>query len=432
MSVNPTDFRKLLKGMFSPFRRDPQRRELKRARDWVQLGEKVRHYRRDVLSSEQSAELDRGIQLVRELIFEKDHPAPHALQEAIERLERILRRCGGRFYPRNFWTENTEMLLVAAILAIGIRTFFLQPFKIPTNSMYPTYHGLTYEIHEEPDVAPGAAMRALRFASLGSQTVTITAPGPGELLIPIFEDREERSVQSWGRGVPVRGSPVRGRKWFVIPATKAEYTLYVGNRPVSVQLPFDFTFDKLLREHFGDPSREQIQFVQGLGYVYRPGVRFDRGETMLSFEILTGDALFVDRFSYHFRRPEIGQPIVFRTEGIEAIPESKYYIKRLVGKPGDQLHIEEPVLHRNGEPITGSAVFDYNSRRKGRYPGYVPWERLADGRIVTVPAAQYFALGDNSPESSDSRHWGFVPEREVIGRAVLIYYPFSSRWGPAK
>jgi signal peptidase I len=49
-----------------------------------------------------------------------------------------------------------------------------------------------------------------------------------------------------------------------------------------------------------------------------------------------------------------------------------------------------------------------------------------------VPAQAFFALGDNSRDSQDGRYWGFVPEKDVIGRPLFIYYPFTRRWGPAR
>jgi signal peptidase I len=57
---------------------------------------------------------------------------------------------------------------------------------------------------------------------------------------------------------------------------------------------------------------------------------------------------------------------------------------------------------------------------------------LPVGGKVTVPANSYFALGDNSPRSLDSRYWGFVPDKDVVGRPLFIYYPLTSRWGLAR
>jgi signal peptidase I len=176
------------------------------------------------------------------------------------------------------------------------------------------------------------------------------------------------------------------------------------------------------------------------------GVAEAAGDTVLSFDILTGDQLFVDRVSYHFVKPSVGQGFVFRTGNIKGlgrsvrnsaggydyVAEDKYYVKRLVGLPGDRIEIREPALYRNESPITGSKAFDLNARREGKYPGYRYAGVLTAGDVVTVPEDGFLALGDNSPDSYDGRSWGFVPEEDVIGRPLWIYYPLTRRWGPTR
>lgn len=81
-----------------------------------------------------------------------------------------------------------------------------------------------------------------------------------------------------------------------------------------------------------------------------------------------------------------------------------------------------------------------NNRREGLYPGYRnrqprDFQQLylrEPGDTVTVPPRSFFALGDNSANSEDGRYWGFVPEKDVVGRPLFIYYPFTRRWGPAR
>jgi signal peptidase I len=166
------------------------------------------------------------------------------------------------------------------------------------------------------------------------------------------------------------------------------------------------------------------------------------GEPILRFDLLTGDQLFVDRVSYHFVRPKVGQGFVFRTGNIPGIADAygdQYYIKRLVGTPGDTLQLQEPVLWRNGKPIEGADAFEKNARREGKYAGYFNGSAagranylLSPAEKLTVPPHSYFAMGDNSGNSLDSRYWGFVPARDVAGRPLFIYYPFTRRWGPAR
>jgi len=159
-----------------------------------------------------------------------------------------------------------------------------------------------------------------------------------------------------------------------------------------------------------------------------------KGEKIISFDILTGDLLFVDRLSYNFIQPKIGSGFVFKTGNIPALKErvgDRYFVKRLVGLPGDKLEVKAPVLWRNGQPIDGSASFGREARQEGLYPGYTNNGSLPAGEVLTIPEHSYFAMGDNSPDSYDSRGWGVVPEKDVVGRPLFIYYPLTTRWGPA-
>jgi len=194
--------------------------------------------------------------------------------------------------------------------------------------------------------------------------------------------------------------------------------------------------------------------VERTVYWVPTGKKVKKGESVMSFDILTGDLLFVERISYNFVQPKVGSGFVFKTGNIRS-PEmqdvagnqiSQYYVKRLVGTPGDTLEIKAPVLYRNGKPVEGSDAFGKNARREGKYPGYtnntggpvmLDGVQVSDGTLppggtVTVPANSFFALGDNSPRSKDSRFWGFVPEKDVVGRPLFIYFPLTSRWGPAR
>ena len=139
----------------------------------------------------------------------------------------------------------------------------------------------------------------------------------------------------------------------------------------------------------------------------------------------------------------MGQGFVFRTDHIPDIERAfgdQYFIKRLIGVPGDRIEIREPMVYRNGAPIEGSKAFDLNAGRVSPYRGYFNMtpdpryeqSQLFKGDIITVPANGYLALGDNSKNSFDGRFWGFVPEKDVVGRPLFIYYPFTRRWGTAR
>jgi signal peptidase I len=244
----------------------------------------------------------------------------------------------------------------------------------------------------------------------------------------------------------------------ILAAMKREYFFRVGTQEVSLTLPLEFNFWDVIERRFDLTPEKIYRRARASGGALQtssisvPGQSQPRrvvwvplgqaaraGETFLSFDILTGDMLFVDRLTYNFVKPKVGQGFVFRTDNIrhpemESPPGSgrqrkEYYIKRLVGTPGDVLEVKAPELWRNGAPITGSDAFGANNTGKGDYHGYRNGGYLSSGVQYRVPEHHYFAMGDNSGNSADSRVWGDIPEKDVVGKPLFIYYPFSRRWG---
>ena len=413
----------------------------KNAGNWLELADKVYHYRRDVLSETEKSALQQAAGSLRRQLQEKSDASK--LKLGVEALEAVLRRTGGMHYPKSGLVENIEFFLVAAIVILGVRMYFVQPFKIPTNSMWPSYNGMTSEVFSTKADEPGPAAKALRLIAMGARSRTVDAPVGGEVVIPLINN---------GSNAMLPYHEVQGRSWLIFPARLKEYTLLVDGKPVRLTLPWDFDFEWVIRDAFfkdrvssRDPGRVDLAtLLRAQRNTYtdeKSGIQFLRtgktvraGERVLSFDILTGDQLFVDRMSYHFVKPSVGDGFVFRTgniEGIRAQYGDQYYIKRLVGTPGDLLQVKNFRLYRNGEPITGSKAFERNAKQEGNYVGYRNEGLLAGDNTVHVPADSYFAMGDNSANSGDSRYWGTVPAKDVVGRPLFIYYPFTKRWGPA-
>jgi signal peptidase I len=412
-------------------------KELERAQESLRLADKVYHYRRDLLSADLVRRLVEATQALQNVVADTPKDAA-ALTVGADRLEALFEASGGPMTQQRGWHENIEMFVVAAILAIGIRTFFFQPFKIPTNSMYPTYNGMTWQVYGEVEESPNLWSRAIRIAVRGADHYECAASVSGELLIPLA--KEGQSVRSG-----LRADIVKARKFFVLPVDHARYWFQVGDEAVSIVLPLEFGFDRMLKELYFDHTAINIETVPGVGKVIRTGVQVSAGKPFLNFDILSGDALFVDRFTYHFREPEVGEPFVFRTmeiSGMEPENRDKYYIKRLVGEAGDVLAVNAPTLYRNGMPATGAEAFDLNARQIGEYEGYTAVGRKGltwRGPVAeimaepyTVPADHFFAMGDNSDQSADSRYWGPVPKQNVIGKAFFIYWPITKHWGRAQ
>ena len=157
-----------------------------------------------------------------------------------------------------------------------------------------------------------------------------------------------------------------------------------------------------------------------------------KGDVIARGFIDTGDQVIVDKFSYHWVKPKRGEVFVFTTNDIPYIQReidprfgSQHYIKRLAGMPGDTLKIQAPDLLINGEPAVESGFRKVMSQENG-YRGYADHGMYRD---VQLGETDYFALGDNSYNSSDSRMWGRVPAGNIVGRALWVYLPFGHHFG---
>ena len=130
------------------------------------------------------------------------------------------------------------------------------------------------------------------------------------------------------------------------------------------------------------------------------------------------DNVLMEGLTYLKMDPRRGDIVVFTLDERKT-GRPLIYMKRLVGLPGERLRIFDGVLYVNDQPIT--------LRNKAGDIHYVtmPTSRYLRNDVdsVTIPEGHYFLLGDNSEHSSDSRFWGFVPAKSVMGRLVLCYWP---------
>lgn len=125
------------------------------------------------------------------------------------------------------------------------------------------------------------------------------------------------------------------------------------------------------------------------------------------------DKIFVDKLSYRFHSPERGDIIVFKYP----LDRKKDFVKRLAGLPGETVEIRKGVLLVNGKPMT-DPPFSMNT-----YYNVEDWDFGKSGQVIRVPDGHYFALGDNSAHSADSRQWGFVSQKDLVGKAFMIWWP---------
>jgi signal peptidase I len=407
----------------------------------LSIAKKIENYRKDILSREQLDILSKARTTINDALT---LPTKEAY-ESFDAIDQSLKSIGGAIYPMTGLVENAEVFLFAAILALAVRTFFFQPFRIPTNSMWPTYAGMTFELVEG---RKNTFEKIKRWTLFGASNFNAQANDSGTLQIPIAQSDDKTGPY----GGILYYKVVKGRNFFgLFSCQEREYTFVIGSRHTTLRVPLEFSFDdvvlaalfpqarswKEVLDRRSSTSFKQLKINKDghedrINY-FDSGIQKSMGEDIFNFDILSGDMLFVDRLSYHFSLPKVGDPFVFRTRNIEGLHyDDKYFIKRLVGLPGDILHVENSTLYRNGAPIEGTEAFELNRKQVDKYPGYTNMGLLKRDYEVEVPENHYFAMGDNSPHSYDSRSWGFVPNREVIGKAIFILYPFTHRWGCSK
>jgi signal peptidase I len=391
--------------------------------------QKLLNHQRDILTPQEIAAVQSGIASLRQTVAGQGDPA--ALEKEMTSLEGVANKWF-KPYPDAAWRENVEVLLVALTVAMGIRTFFLQPFKIPTGSMQPTLYGVTSspDFTRDPYVDPAASKEAMAKVE--------------------FPTGWER-VRQWFAGVSyldvrakVDGQLERVNKPFGLPIFYFYQTLVIGGKTHYILFPPDYGSATLDRR-------------AGLTL----GTTYKQGESVVHMKVAAGDHLFVDRVTYNFRAPERGEIVVFDTHGITALSpdqQDTFYIKRLVGLGDETLSLKAnyiltnapffgtvPVGHLvvNGVPLSASTphfenVYTFYGAARGaqilnyeenHYYGHALLQRLSEGNEFHIEPDHYFVMGDNTMNSSDSRYWGDFPKSQVIGKSFFVYWPITDRFG---
>lgn len=277
--------------------------------------------------------------------------------------------------------ENVEVITVAIAVAMAFRAYFIQPFKIPTGSMQPTLFGVQSVEHRNLTWLDRQPFSGARWLLTGMSFTTVRAAVSGYLADRIDHNDDD----------PVHVG------------------VFIGG--VRHQIP-----------------RQAVNQL-------RPGAFFRKGEILWRGRVILGDHVFVNKLIWHFRRPRRGEVMVFNTDGIADLPAGTHYIKRMVGLPGDDLSIAPPRVCTNGAPIAGIAGIDRVATRSNGYAGYTLAYAGSESRMkspdahIQLGADEFFALGDNTLNSRDSRYWGTVPRRNLVGPAFMVYWPLSRRWG---
>jgi len=362
--------------------------------------EKLLNHQRDLLAPKAIEEVEAAI---RELRSAAATGEKAALEKQMADLETTANKWI-KPYPNAAWRENVEVLLVALAVAMGIRTFFLQPFKIPTGSMQPTLFGVTSQnFTRQPEGGIPTGFARIRDWFAGASYLQLKADQDG-----VFEGAEP---------------PVRLLIFNILQKVH-----FAGN-----------SFTLWFPPDYGSATLEQRAGIVS-------GQPFHKGEDILNLRVSAGDHLFVDRLTYNFRPAKRGEIVVFETKGIDSLPQDQFYIKRLVGLSGETLQIgDDRHLVVDGRRLDSKTphfenvyCFDPNDGpRESHFSGHVNTQTsgqhmpfFADASSAyKITDGSYMVMGDNTMNSLDSRFWGDFPAHNVIGRAQFVYWPISRRFG---
>jgi signal peptidase I len=209
------------------------------------------------------------------------------------------------------------------------------------------------------------------------------------------------------------------------------------------------------------PRESVVEFLASIAGVLVAGLfiitfvlqAFEIPSSSMEDTLLIGDHVFVNRERFAtptrwmgpllpYHDPHDGDTVVFLSPAEHGL----FVVKRIIGSPGDHIHLRDEVVYRNGQKLDepyvrhkGDPNDPYNERRpyRANFPSVAPssvdqlasdWEEdlkaHIQGEDIVVPPNSYFAMGDNRDVSYDSRYWGFIPRSNVIGRPMFIYWSF--------
>ncbi|NMG08398.1 signal peptidase I [Brasilonema sp. UFV-L1] len=139
---------------------------------------------------------------------------------------------------------------------------------------------------------------------------------------------------------------------------------------------------------------------------------------------LEADKIIVDKLSYRFSEPKRGDIVVFSpTKELQKEQFQDAFIKRVIGLPGEKVELKNGQVYINNQPLPESKYLAQKQRTavmdvciSGQQPSFL-------AQPVTIPADSYLVLGDNRKSSYDSRCWGVVPRENIIGRAIVRFWP---------
>ncbi len=368
------------------------RKQRKQAHELMRHARHLLNMRWDLMSEADRTRLSEGIEALRTVDKARD-------MERFEQHALSLDELVGELTPRHVMAglrENIEVLVVAIAVAMAFRAYFFQPFKIPTGSMQPTLYGIYGVTGQGEGMFNKMPLKPLKWVVTGGWHRVIRAKASGNIRIS--------------------GDPRLQRPGYIAVMIGTE----LHRIPTHIKDSYPFR--------------------------YRGGEKFRAGDILWQGTVYAGDHVFVNRLAWNWRKPRRGDVMVFETRGVKGLPQGTHYIKRMTGLPGEAISIDPPYLVVNGERVREPEIIARieDKARVGRIDqylgysligGYNPGDLDSKTPLLTVNDVfqlgerEYFAMGDNTSNSKDSRYWGAAPERNLVGPASVVYWPFSHRWG---
>lgn len=359
----------------------------------IQAAEAVHALHEDITTDKKNTSLREMIDAVKTA---KKNDDKAKIKTAIEELINAI-----EFYlPPVKWRgarENFDVIVAALSVAFCFRAYYYQPFKIPTGSMQPTLYGIHVEETTESTAFDKQPLRFFKWLATGETFQDVRIKRPGAI-------RHNRPSST----KPGYNDIVIGQDVYTIPSDAVANLLD------------------------------------------RPSTLYKRGQRLWSGYVKSGDFLFVNRWIWNFRHPKRGEVMIFSTNGIADLPPNTHYIKRMCGIPGDEISIQTPRLFNHGKPVEEPERIAQIAQKMQLpqfvipYPGFQPApggeqhpskapreDRLLNtSDKVTLGEGEYYAMGDNSGNSLDSRYWGKVSSTKLLGPASFVHWPLTSaRWG---
>jgi signal peptidase I len=303
-----------------------------------------------------------------------------------------LEEAANKVYPfarKTSAMEWTETVIVALGAAMAIRAFFFQPFKIPTGSMQPTLNGITVEAQAEPGVFDNKLTKFPKWLITGTSFKEVKAKAAGA----VENIREERD----------------------------KIIVTIGG--VDHKIP-SYMRDFVYRQERN--GRTQLLISR----------QFEKGDVICSARVIAGDHILVNKMKYNFMKPQRGDISVFDTRhiGHPQVRADTFYIKRMVGLPGEKIQIQNRRLVADGEIVSDPPMFETIATD----PIYSGGHNVTRGSLlveeddfIQLGEDEYLMMGDNTRQnmSLDGRFFGGVPREDFQGPAIFVYWPLRNHWG---